>query len=74
VLAGGHDVPEATIRRRFERGRRNFFDRYAAMSTAWRLYDASPVDGPALIATGEEDSPPRILDDARWIAASEAER
>lgn len=41
VRQGGHDIPEATIRRRFDAGRRNFTDVYAAAVDAWALYDNS---------------------------------
>jgi predicted ABC-type ATPase len=39
VLQGGHDIPEDTIRRRFEIGRRNFENLYAPLVDAWALYD-----------------------------------
>jgi len=37
VRQGGHDIPEATIRRRFHAGRRNFTDAYAPEVDAWAL-------------------------------------
>lgn len=46
VRQGGHDVPEATIRRRFAAGRQNFERLYAPRVDAWALYDnagAEPV-------------------------------
>lgn len=39
VRQGGHDVPEATIRRRFHAGIRNFHGLYAPLVDAWVLYD-----------------------------------
>lgn len=39
VLQGGHDVPEATIRRRFASGLHNFQTLYAPLVDAWALYD-----------------------------------
>jgi predicted ABC-type ATPase len=39
VRQGGHDVPEATIRRRFQAGIRNFHGLYAPLVDAWVLYD-----------------------------------
>ncbi len=39
VKQGGHDIPEAVIRRRFASGRDNFERRYAAKVDAWALYD-----------------------------------
>lgn len=46
VRQGGHDIPEATIRRRFAAGRANFERLYAPLVDAWALYDnagATPV-------------------------------
>ena len=43
VRAGGHNVPEATVRRRYARGLRNFFDLYQPLTTTWSMYDASDV-------------------------------
>jgi predicted ABC-type ATPase len=46
VRQGGHDIPEATIRRRFAAGRQNFERLYAPLVDAWVLYDnagATPV-------------------------------
>ena len=41
VRQGGHDIPEATIRRRFAAGRANFERLYAPQVDAWALYDNS---------------------------------
>src|SRR5215204_4923180 len=43
VRAGGHDIPEATIRRRYERGLNNLFDLYLPVANSWRIFDASPT-------------------------------
>ena len=50
VRQGGHDVPEATIRRRFEAGLRNFFRMYAPLVDTWNLYDGTQLP-PLLIAS-----------------------
>lgn len=52
VLQGGHDIPEAVIRRRFASGRRNLERTYAALVNAWKLYDNSSA-APLLLAQGE---------------------
>jgi predicted ABC-type ATPase len=39
VRQGGHDIPEATIRRRFLAGLENFEHLYAPLVDAWALYD-----------------------------------
>ena len=49
VAQGGHAVPEAVIRRRFDAGLRNFHAVYRTIVSSWTLYDNS---GPA----------PRLLD------------
>lgn len=51
VRLGGHDVPELTIRRRYQRGLDNRFQLYMPLSSSWRLYDASGPT-PGHIATG----------------------
>ena len=61
VLGGGHNVPPETIARRFERGRRNFFERYTAVANTWRLYDATGTGAPSLVATGSSDGRRRVL-------------
>src|SRR6478735_1695343 len=39
VRHGGHDIPEATIRRRFEAGKRLFATVYQHLVDRWVLYD-----------------------------------
>lgn len=51
VRQGGHDIPEAVIRRRFEAGRINFEQRYRDAVDAWVLYDNSDNE-PVLIEWG----------------------
>jgi predicted ABC-type ATPase len=52
VAQGGHDIPEATIRRRFDAGLRNFDHLYKRLVDAWALYDNS---GPKpVLVDGEE--------------------
>jgi len=41
VRFGGHGVPEETIRRRYERGLRNFFGLYRPIVDSWQLYNTS---------------------------------
>lgn len=41
VAQGGHDVPEADIRRRFAAGLKNFRVAYQGIVDAWTLYDNS---------------------------------
>lgn len=39
VRQGGHDIPEATIRRRFDAGKRLFAEVYQPLVDQWALYD-----------------------------------
>lgn len=48
VRQGGHDIPEATIRRRFDAGKRLFATVYQPLVDQWVLYDAAG-DEPALM-------------------------
>jgi predicted ABC-type ATPase len=41
VAQGGHHIAEATIRRRFDVGRRNFDYLYKRLVDAWMLHDNS---------------------------------
>jgi predicted ABC-type ATPase len=51
VREGGHNIPELTIRRRYEGGLRLFFGAYRTAVDDWLLFDNS--DGPGrLIAQG----------------------
>jgi predicted ABC-type ATPase len=54
VRQGGHDVPEATIRRRFAAGRANFERLYAPRVDAWALYDNS---GPTPVLLDWSETP-----------------
>ena len=53
VAQGGHDIPEAVIRRRFDAGLRNFEGVYKPLVNAWALYDNAGNE-PVLLA-GEEN-------------------
>lgn len=39
VAAGGHSIPEGTIRRRYERGLENLFGDYLGIADSWQLVD-----------------------------------
>lgn len=41
VRAGGHHVPDDTIRRRYSRSVRNFLELYRPVVTTWQVYDNS---------------------------------
>lgn len=66
VEAGGHDVPESIIRRRFRKSLVNFDRVYRPVATTWRLYDAGATVGRPLIAHGEAGPEATIVDARRW--------
>jgi predicted ABC-type ATPase len=70
VRSGGHDVPTDTVRRRFDRGRRNFFALYLPLADTWRLYDASTIRGPRLVGSGGRDRPTKLRDQRGWLSAA----
>ena len=49
VRQGGHDIPEVTIRRRFDAGKRLFAEVYQPLVDQWILYD-NAGDEPQLIS------------------------
>jgi predicted ABC-type ATPase len=68
VREGGHDVPEATIRRRYEAGLRNFSELYQPMARTWRLCDNSGAPQTRLIAAGEGDLETDLIEQALYKA------
>ena len=54
VSLGGHDVPAADVRRRFDRSIRNFLVHYRSLADTWTLYDNTAAM-PRIIASGERD-------------------
>ncbi len=53
VLQGGHNIPEAVVRRRFAAGRAHFHSIYRGLVDAWVLYDNSETI-PVLLDWGEK--------------------
>ena len=66
VRAGGHDVPEETIRRRYKRGVENFFVLYESLATSWSVYDHSMTNAPHCLAMKEGSAAPVILAVDLW--------
>lgn len=66
VAAGGHDVPEPVVRRRWREGLRSLYGTYTALVDEWTLTDNSGVE-PLLVATGGRgQSDPVISDAVLW--------
>jgi predicted ABC-type ATPase len=55
VLEGGHDIPEAVVRRRFERSIRNFLLHYRLLGDSWMLFDNAGAI-PSVIAFEKQGS------------------
>ncbi len=70
VRMGGHYVDEETIRRRYNRGLRNFFELYRPMAATWRMYDNSSTGKPRLVAIGKHGAATRIFDSQTWSRIS----
>jgi len=65
VRLGGHSIPEGTIRRRFERGRKNLFELYLPIADAWHIYNAG-TEPAAEIARFDGVNGEVILDNELW--------
>ena len=76
VEAGGHDIPEETIRRRYSTGIYYFFNLYAPICERWILTDNSQIPF-RVIAEGTKDEVINIRDEETYskiIAISEERR
>lgn len=66
VGQGGHDIPEATIRQRYHRSVRNFFQLFRPLVSTWTVYDNTQEGLPQLVAHGDDTGRESILTDAAW--------
>jgi predicted ABC-type ATPase len=64
VRQGGHDIPEPTIRRRFDSGLANLRELYAPLVDSWMLFD-NVGDNPAMLDWGRDPLNPRPIETAR---------
>ncbi len=69
VSRGGHDVPEATIRRRYAAGLRNFFEMYQRIATTWQMVDINK-NGCRIVAGGSGTRIDRIQQPTLWTSIS----
>jgi predicted ABC-type ATPase len=72
VRAGGHGVPEPTIRRRFASGLRHFFGTYRDTVDTWRMYDNARLTDPELIASGTRNCGVQVARTEQWRQICEA--
>lgn len=68
VEAGGHDVPERVIQRRFGKSLVNFYRLYRPAANAWRLYDGSVIGRQRLVAHGKRGHDATVVDAELWAA------
>jgi predicted ABC-type ATPase len=66
VRAGGHDIPEQIVRRRYFKGINNFFRLYQALADSWGVYDNSNGGSALLVAKGSRGNVAKIYDEAAW--------
>ncbi len=66
VLAGGHHVPDATVRQRYSRSVRNFLELYRPVADCWEVYDNSNGER-VLIAAGDPVEE-LVENEALWTA------
>ena len=64
VATGGHNVPNETIARRFERSLNNFFNLYKPLSNSWRFYNASEAKIQLIASGGSAGA--KISDSKLW--------
>jgi predicted ABC-type ATPase len=65
VKLGGHSIPDDTIRRRFERGTRNFFELYKPVANSWRFFNAGTTPATEIARYTESDGE-RIFQQDVW--------
>jgi predicted ABC-type ATPase len=68
VRAGGHDVPELTIRRRYAAGLNNLVRLYLPLADVWQVVDNSAMQSPRSIAVGGVHGLVRVDDPLTWDA------
>jgi predicted ABC-type ATPase len=66
VRAGGHDVAEEVVRRRYVSGLINFWKLYQPLADAWSVYDNSKSPKSLPIASGGREEPFTVRDQDSW--------
>ncbi|MDN3510813.1 MAG: zeta toxin family protein [Candidatus Jettenia sp.] len=67
VRMDGHNVPEEIVRRRYNKGIRNFFKLYKPLADTWFFYDNSVAGTLQLLASGGKDIGTSIENENRLI-------
>ena len=68
VRAGGHDVPEQVIRRRYDAGLRNFWELCRPLADAWSVYDNSESVNSLPIASEGTGIPFSVSNQDSWAS------
>jgi predicted ABC-type ATPase len=67
VAAGGHDVPEADVRRRFRRSLRQFMQRYRTLADDWVvMFNGESGYTTVAHGTGSDAASITVFDDILW--------
>jgi predicted ABC-type ATPase len=66
VSHGGHNIPEATIRRRYEGGLRNLLSLFQPLASSWKVYDNSNPRRRELIASGGTLEDAKVNNEQLW--------
>lgn len=66
VRAGGHDVPEPTIRRRYKAGLKNLLQLYLPLADTWQVIDNRDVEVSCCVAAGGTKGPARVHYPLTW--------
>jgi predicted ABC-type ATPase len=66
VQNGGHHIPDATIRQRYDRSVRNLFELYIPVVNGWKVFDNSLADLPLLVAEGVRGAEEVIYSQDAW--------
>ena len=66
VRAGGHDVKEAVVRRRYRGGLRNFWKFYQPLADRWAVYDNSGSSLPVMLAQGARTETDTVVHADSW--------
>lgn len=67
VNAGGHNIPEEIVRRRYTRSISNFFNIYRPLADSWLMLDNSLQDSPKPVAWRNVGGPIQIVKSGPWI-------
>ncbi len=66
VRSGGHHVPDATVRQRYQRSLDYFFDLYRPLAATWRVYTNMQAGRCLPIAFGDSTGAETIAEPTLW--------